>query len=316
MPVKVAKEETHPDLLTLPPRGVVHQVQEDGAVQLHYEAARGKLFCGDSLAWLSTVTPASIDLCFADPPYNIKKADWDTFQSHSIYVDWSRQWIELAARALKPTGSLYICGFSEILADLKVAAMPFFRSCRWLVWHYKNKANLGNDWGRSHESILHLRKSSEFTMNIGDVRIPYGAHTLKYPQHPQALTSQFGQGKEREADWTPNPAGAKPKDVFDIPTTCNGMGEKTAHPTQKPEELLRKIVLASSNPGDLVADPFSGSGTTCVVAEQLGRRWLGCDANPTYNQWAIERINAVPQKPVAVWMELDRKTASRRESIR
>lgn len=315
MPVKAVQHEKHPDLLTLPPIGTVREVKGDG-LALQYDAPHGQLYCGDSLVWLATIAPESIDLCFADPPYNIKKADWDSFESHESYVKWSQQWIELAVRALKPTGSLYVCGFSEILADIKPAVMPFFRSCRWLVWHYKNKANLGNDWGRSHESILHLRKGAEFTMNIEDVRIPYGAHTLKYPQHPQALSSHYGQGKERDADWTPNPAGAKPKDVFDIPTTCNGMGEKTAHPTQKPEELLRKIVLASSNLDDLVVDPFSGSGTTCVVAEQLGRRWLGCDANPTYNQWAIQRLNSVPQRPIQAWMELDRKTAARRESIR
>ena len=315
MPVKTEILEKHPELLSLSPKGIVHEPQ-DATLQLQYETPHGQLFCGDSLEWLATLEPASLDLCFSDPPYNIKKADWDTFESHDAYVEWSKQWVELAARALKPTGSLYICGFSEVLADVKVAAMPFFRTCRWLVWHYKNKANLGSDWGRSHESILHLRKSNEFVMNVENVRIPYGAHTLKYPAHPQALTSQFGQGKTRDADWSPNPNGAKPKDVFDIPTTCNGMGEKTPHPTQKPEELLRKIVLASSNPGELIADPFSGSGTTCVVAEQLGRRWMGCDSNASYNQWAIQRLNAVPQKPVSVWMELDRKTAARRESIR
>lgn len=315
MPVKTIRKPIHPELLVLPPRGTSHEVQ--GAnIQLQYEAPGGCLFCGDSIAWLATLAPASVDLIFADPPYNIKKAEWDNFESHESYVTWSRRWVELGVRALKPTGSLYICGFSEILADIKAAVMPEFRSCRWLVWHYRNKANLGNDWGRSHESILHLRKGPQFTMNIENVRIPYGAHTLKYPQHPQALTSQFGQGKARESDWTPNPAGAKPKDVFDIPTTCNGMGEKTAHPTQKPEELLRKIVLASSNSGELIVDPFSGSGTTCVVAEQLGRRWLGCDANATYNEWAIERLNAVPQKSIQAWIELDRTTATRRESIR
>jgi site-specific DNA-methyltransferase (adenine-specific) len=316
MSVKVSKTTSHPELLTLPSRGESYEVSGNHSVQLQYEASRGKLYCGDSLIWLASLSSQTIDLCFADPPYNIKKADWDTFDSHESYVEWSREWIALAATALKATGSLYICGFSEVLADLKVVAMPYFQSCRWLVWHYKNKANLGNDWGRSHESILHLRKSADFTMNVENIRIPYGAHTLKYPQHPQALTSQFGQGKAREADWVPNPAGAKPKDVFDIPTTCNGMGEKTAHPTQKPEELLRKIVLASSNTNDLVADPFSGSGTTCVVAEQLGRRWLGCDADATYNEWAIQRLNAIPQKPIQAWIDLDRKTAARRESIR
>ena len=133
MPVKVDQSEKHPALLTLPPGGTVHEVQGSG-LQLQYDARGGQLFCGDSLAWLASIAPASIDLCFADPPYNIKKADWDTFESHESYVCWSRQWVELAARTLKPTGSLYICGFSEILADIKVAAMPFFKSCRWLVW--------------------------------------------------------------------------------------------------------------------------------------------------------------------------------------
>ena len=316
MPVKTPPKEEQPALFAPQLGGVKFVVNAGGQLQLQYQSDSGKLFCGDSVEWLATLEPKSVDLCFADPPYNINKADWDNFESHTEYVDWCRRWIELAQRVLKPNGTLYVCGFSEALADIKVAAMPYFRGCRWLVWHYKNKANLGSDWGRSHESILHLRKSSDFTMNIETVRIPYGAHTLKYPQHPQAVSSQYGQGKEREQDWTPNPAGAKPKDVFDIPTTCNGMGEKTAHPTQKPEELLRKLVLASSNPGDIVADPFSGSGTTCVVAEQLGRRWLGCDSDPTYNQWAIQRLNAVPQKSVQAWIDLDRKTAERRESIR
>ena len=153
---------------------------------------------------------------------------------------------------------------------------------------------MGNNWGRSHESIIHFRKSEYAQINIDDIRTPYGAHTLKYPSHPQAKTSAYGNGmsKQRE-NWTPHPKGAKPKDVIDIPTTCNGMGEKTPHPTQKPEELLRKFILASSNEGDLVIDPFSGSGTTIVVAEQLNRRWLGCDLSAQYNQWAIERIKNV-----------------------
>jgi len=217
---------------------------------------------------------------------------------------------------LKPTGTLYICGFSEILADLKYPAMRFFADCKWLVWYYRNKANLGNDWGRSHESILHLRKSKQFTMNTDDIRVPYSEHTLKYPEHPQAETSQYGRGKTENQLWRPNPLGAKPKDVIEIPTTCNGMGEKTKHPTQKPEELLRKIILASSNPGDIVLDPFSGSGTTLVVAEQLQRKWLGCEMNAEYNAWAIDRIDRVIHRSIAEWIEADKTTAKRRESIR
>ncbi len=209
---------------------------------------------------------------------------------------------------------MYVCGFSEILADLKAPSMKFFKACRWIVWNYKNKANLGNDWGRSHESLLHLRKSKEFTLNVDDIRIPYSEHTLKYPSHPQAETSQYGKGKSQL--WEPNPKGAKPKDVIEIPTTCNGMHEKTKHPTQKPEELLRKIILASSNIGDVVLDPFIGSGTTSVTAEQLKRKWLGCDLSSEYLDWAIDRIERVEPWDICKWIQYDLDNAKRRNSIR
>jgi site-specific DNA-methyltransferase (adenine-specific) len=298
--------------------GTVHPTNPNAALQLHYEHANGRLYCGDSILWLKSLEAESVDLVFADPPYNAKKAKWDTFESDSHYVEWSRVWLEQAARVLKPNGTLYVCGFSELLADVKVAANPFFEGCRWLVWHYKNKANLGSGWGRSHESIVHFRKGKDFTFNIDDVRIPYGAHTLRYPVHPQAETSNFGKNGDGKSSqhWIPNPGGAKPKDVIDIPTTCNGMGEKTPHPTQKPEELLRRLVLASSNPGDTLADPFSGSGTSLVVAEQLGRRWLGCDLNSQYNEWAIDRLQNVVPRSVEEWKKMDAETAQRRESIR
>jgi site-specific DNA-methyltransferase (adenine-specific) len=284
---------------------------------LQYEHPNGRLYQGDSLRWLASLEEASVDLVFADPPYNIKKADWDSFDSLEQYVAWSMRWIGESSRVLKPEGSLYVCGFSEILADLKRPASRYFKRCRWLVWHYKNKANLGRDWGRSHESILHFRKSDAARLNIDDVRTPYGAHTLKYPARPQADSSAYGKGQTRRAGlWTPHPKGAKPKDVIEIPTTCNGMGEKTPHPTQKPEALLRKFVLASSSEGDLVVDPFSGSGTTAVVAEQLGRRWMACELDAEYNRWAIGRIERVRRMSAPEWIAHDLKIAERRESIR
>ena len=315
MPIK-RKSNCPASLLEFGPSGIVHPIRDDESLQLQYEHPNGKLFLGDSIKWLKTLESSSVDLIFADPPYNIKKAEWDNFESQEAYIEWSMQWISEAARILKNSGSLYVCGFSEILADLKHPASRHFNSCRWLVWHYRNKANLGQDWGRSHESILHVRKSSDFQLRLDAVRIPYGNHTLKYPVHPQAETSNFGNGKERSEHWTPNPLGAKPKDVIEIPTTCNGMGEKTPHPTQKPEELLRKLILAASDEGQMVLDPFAGSGTTLVVAEQLNRRWMGCDINAEYNQWAIQRLEHVRRMTLLQWLEFDRKNAGRRESIR
>ncbi|MBI5567458.1 MAG: site-specific DNA-methyltransferase [Chloroflexi bacterium] len=286
------------------------------SLQKYYTHPHGEIWIGDAIAWLRSLASESVDLIFADPPYNIKKAEWDTFESQQAYVDWSLVWIEQAARVLKPTGTLYVCGYSEILADLRLPAARFFKGCRWLIWHYKNKANLGEDWGRSHESLLHFRKSKQFTFNIDDVRILYGNHTLKYPEHPQAETSQYGGVANKDRLWQPHPRGAKPRDVIEIPTTCNGMHEKTPHPTQKPEELLRRIVLASSQAGDVVVDPFLGSGTTAVVAEQLKRQWLGCDLSAEYCGWASRRIELVEDWPVEKWIQFDLDNAERRKSIR
>lgn len=290
--------------------------KEDEIFSKVYEHKNGSLYQGDSIEWLKTVESETVDLIFADPPYNLKKAEWDKFESQEKYINWSMQWIKEASRILKKTGTLYVCGFSEILADLKHPSMKYFNSCRWLVWYYKNKANLGNDWGRSHESLLHFRKSKKQTFNVDDVRIEYGRHTLKYPSHPQAVTSQYGNNSNRRDAWTPHPKGAKPKDVIEVPTTCNGMGETTAHPTQKPEELIRKFILASSNKDDLILDPFSGSGTTLVVSEQLERKWCGCEINSEYNNWAIERIESVRKKTKEQWIEYDRTNEKRRNSIR
>lgn len=318
MPKKVQQTE-HPVLdMTMPERKATdmsgffrdHKLPDQNVTGF----SDGALFTGDSIEWMKTINDESIDMVFADPPYNIKKADWDDFGSQERYIEWSMRWIEQASRILKPTGSLYVCGFSEILADLKHPSMRYFSSCRWLVWFYRNKANLGKDWGRSHESILHLRKKDFGHINYDDVRIPYGKHTLKYPDHPQADSSQYGR---KGSHWTPNPLGAKPKDVVEIPTTCNGMNEKTPHPTQKPEELLRKLILASSSEGDLVLDPFSGSGTTAVVASQLRRQWLACDENPEYNQWATQRLDSIDHaRTVEQWMAFDRDNYERRRSIR
>jgi site-specific DNA-methyltransferase (adenine-specific) len=249
--------------------------------------ALGTLFAGDALVWLRSLPDASVDLVFADPPYNLGRERWDTIGSTNDYLDWSRSWITQAARILRPSGSLYICGFSELLADVKVVAASLFESCRWLVWYYRNKANLGRDWGRSHESILHLR-GSRFVLDVDAARIPYNAHTVRYPAHPQAKSSRYGR---KHYVWRPNPLGAKPRDVIEIPTLTNGMREKTLHPTQKPLELVRRLVAAASHRGDLVVDPFAGSGTTFVACEALGRRWLGCEIDRTFQAVIVERLS-------------------------
>lgn len=278
------------------------------------ETRLGKLYKEEALPFLRSLDSGSVRLVFADPPYNIKKAEWDNFKSQKNYVDWSLQWIEEVHRVLDSKGTLYICEFSEILADIKWAASHLFKGCKWIVWFYRNKANLANDWGRSHESILHFRKTRQFLFNTDAVRVPYNAHTLKYPHHPQAETSQYGNGKQHV--WSPNPKGAKPKDVLEIPTLSNSSWERMPHPTQKPVELVKKCVLASSNPGDLVVDPFGGSGTTFAVAEAFDRKWLGSEPNSDYCKIIQHRLEDKAHiKRVAEGVD-EQEARKRREKLR
>lgn len=275
----------------------------------------GIIYQLDCVDFLKNIKNDSVDMIFADPPYNIKKASWDNIGNTDEYVAWCMTWISECSRILKETGTLYICGFTEILADLKRPAMEYFKKCKWLIWFYENKANLGNDWGRSHESIMCLRKSNNFTFNIDDIRIPYNGHTLKYPERGMnGENSQYGSVNKDK--WTPNPLGAKPKDVIQIPTTCNGMNEKTAHPTQKPEELLRKLILAASNENDLIVDPFSGSGTTAVVSTQLNRNFLVNDLEKKYNDMADKRLKNIEKKTIEDWKNYDKKIEERRRKLK
>lgn len=249
----------------------------------------GEVWIGDAVRFLQRLPARSVDLVIADPPYAIDKAAWDTFTSLDAYVDWCDVWLAEVHRVLAPHGTAYVCGFSEILAEVKVRSARRFAACKWLIWYYRNKANLGRDWGRSHESILHLRVSKATQLNVDDVRIPYNEHTKKYPARVQAESSQFAHSGRRDT-WQPHPLGAKPRDVFEIPVLCNGQPEKLAHPTQKPEALIEKFVLASSAPGQLVVDPFSGSGTTAAVAARLGRRFCVVDQDPSFVQLTLDRL--------------------------
>ncbi len=256
------------------------------------ETELGRLLHADAMDLLGALPDDSVDLVVTDPPYAIDKAAWDEFESLDVYVDWCDDWLAEVHRVLAPEGTAYVCGFSEILADVKARSARRFDACRWLIWSYRNKANLGKDWGRSHESILHLRKSRKSRIHIDRVRVPYNNHTKRYPERVQAVSSQYGNGVRRDR-WQPHPLGAKPRDVIEIPVLCNGTAEKTLHPTQKPAELVRRFIEASSDEGQLVVDPFVGSGTTAVVAEQLGRRWLAGDTDGRYLGVARARLEAL-----------------------
>src|SRR3954468_2032440 len=289
-PPRVARELPVPDDLSAPGPTCALDLAAGSAPE-GGPAGRAELWHADVLDLLGKLTAGSVDLVIADPPYAIAKAAWDEFESLEAYVAWCDLWMAEIARVLAPHGSAYVCGFSEILADVKARSARRFASCRWLIWYYRNKANLGRDWGRSHESILHLRQA-DARVDVDAIRIPYNGHTTRYPARIQAVSSQYGGAAARRDRWEPNPLGAKPRDVIELPVICNGMAEKTPHATQKPEALIEKLILASSAPGQLVVDPFVGSGTTAVVAARLGRSWVAGDGDPRFVGLARERLTA------------------------
>lgn len=281
--------------------------------------SRGALHQADAVEWLGSLAAGISRLIIADPPYNIGKADWDRFATWDDYLDWTRQWVSEAHRVLADDGTLYICGYPELLARIAAEIGRQFTAFRWLVWFYRNKANLGDDWGRSHEAILHLRKGRTMVFNTDEVRVPYNQHTVRYPEHPQAASSQYGgtraAARARPA-WMPHPRGARPRDVIEVPTLCNGSEEKTPHPTQKPEELIRRLVAASSREGDLVIDPFGGSGTTYAICERNGRRWLGCERDEVYCRLIAARLGSPERFRARQAGETPARRARRRALLR
>lgn len=287
----------------------------------YYETEFGELYCTDASSLIEELRQSgrTATLIFADPPYNIDKADWDTFESREQYLDWVASWVSEAGEILTDDGSLFVMGFSEMLAHVKCRlsrGCDWIESTRWMVWSYRNKPQMSDSgFTRSHESILWLRKSDDYKFRMDRVRIPYNEHTKEYPMRDQGQTSLFGS--EDGYTWDPNVEGAKPRDVFDVPTVNNASKERTEHPTQKPEELLRKFVWSTTDRDDLVFDPFGGSGTTYAVAEQLGRNWIGSETNETYCSMITERLeNAEHTEDPTYWMNHDLDRRQHRRKVR
>ncbi|MHA2365705.1 MAG: DNA-methyltransferase [Candidatus Hodarchaeales archaeon] len=279
----------------------------------------GILYSGDCNDLLTQIPSESIDIVFADPPYNIGKANWDEFQSEEEYLRWCKSWISECNRILKLSGSMFIMGYSEILAKVLTHLSSFFPHVRWLVWHYRNKPMLGkNDWVRSHESILHVRKSTKFIFNSNAIREPYNVHTKKYPERSQGKSSQYQGAKTETQWWSPNTKGAKPRDVIDIPALNNSMKEKTKHPTQKPEALLRKLLMGTAPKNGLILDPFAGSGTSAIVAEQMELSWVACELKIEYIEIIKKRINEfrLNPRPLNDYIKIDIKQAKNRAKVR
>ncbi|RPI63968.1 MAG: site-specific DNA-methyltransferase, partial [Planctomycetaceae bacterium] len=199
-----------------------------------------------------------VDLIVADPPYNLGKEYGNGSDSllKADYLAFTKNWLAQATRVLKPTGSLYVfMGFRFISHLYLLLEDEFrFRFGNWICWNYTQGMGRTCGFSPRHDDVLLFTKSDQFTFNLDDIRIP----------------QKFYRSRN-------NMRGANPGDVWEFSHVHYCNENRTEHPTQKPEGLIERIVLASSNKNDLVVDPFAGSGTTLRVCQQLDRRSIGIE---------------------------------------
>lgn len=309
MPTLIWPDKKIPDLehgaLTL---DSVLYPQGQGYPDLHPE---NRLILGDNLRVMAALLQeyqGKVNLIYADPPFFTNRSyparvgrgedsrrprDWaladgyqDSWPNIDAYLNMLYPRLALMHELLAPDGSMYLhldwhaSHYARMLMDEIFGADRFLNE---IIWVYHGPSPIRTAFKRKHDTILVYTKSKNYTFNADDVREPYHPNTLK----TFASSSKAGFGKIPDLD-----RGKVPEDWWYFPVVARLHNERTGYPTQKPEALLERIILASSKPGDLVADFFCGSGTTLTVAERLGRHYLGCDhtwqaIQTTYSRLAI-----------------------------
>ncbi len=226
-----------------------------------------------------------VDLLFIDPPYNLTK----TFNSNIFremrtqdYVEWIDSWLSKLIRTLKKTASIYICGDYRSSGAIQQVGEKYFKVRNRIVWEREKGRGAKKNWKNNTEDIWYFTVSDDYVFNIDAVKIK-----------KKVLAPYRVNGKPK--DWEESENGnyrlTHPSNIWtDLTVPFWSMPENTEHPTQKPEKLLAKIILASSNEGDFILDPFLGSGTTSVVAKKLNRKYLGIELDNTYACLAEKRL--------------------------
>ena len=240
---------------------------------------------GDALSVLKTINDNSIDLIFADPPYGLKK-DFgnksDFFESQKEYLEWSKLWLDECMRVLKKDGTMYFMSSTQYMPSLDLYVDSKYYVINRIIWTYDSSGvQSKNKFGSLYEPILMITKNkfSKYKFNYQDILI-------------EAKTGS----KRKLIDYRkeiPRPYNSKkvPGNVWTFSRVRYKMKEYENHPTQKPCALLERIILASSNAGDVILDPFSGSFTTSEVALRLNRNVIGIEINPEYFKIGLRRSN-------------------------
>lgn len=231
-----------------------------------------KIEQANSLDYLESLQSNSVDLIIADPPYNLNKdygnkSDTKTFDE---YIEFTKKWVGQVKRILKPNGTIYVfMGFRFISYLYQILEKEHkLNFVNWICWHYTQGIGKKKGFSPRHDDILMFSKGKKHIFNLDDVRVPQ-----KYYRSRN------------------NMRGANPGDVWQFSHIHYCQENRQNHPTQKPEGLIERMVLASSSEGDTVVDPFSGSGTTLRVCQQLRRKCTGIELNEKYVKMTIERLN-------------------------
>lgn len=268
----------------------VSDTSENG--NLTYDDINNRILIGDTFQIMPRLPKAFVDLLIVDPPYNLTK-DYhgNSFNAKKgeDYRRYTEKWIQMVVPLLKPEATIYVCcdwKSSMIIGDV---LQQTFHLRNRITWQREKGRGAKTNWKNGMEDIWYATVSEQFTFNLDAVK-----------QRRRVVAPYRQDGKPK--DWTET-ADGKYRDTCpsnfwdDISIPYWSMPENTAHPTQKPEKLIAKLILAGSNPGDVVFDPFLGAGTTAVTAKKLGRAYVGIEQNELYCAWAMKRLEQADEAP-------------------
>jgi adenine-specific DNA-methyltransferase len=248
--------------------------------------AKVSLYCGDCKDFLPTIPPESAQLIVTSPPYNIGKK-YEKKQRLEEYMSEQAEVIAQCVRLLCPGGSICWQVGNHVrngeVFPLDMLLYPIFKSHglhlrNRIIWHFEHGLHCSQRFSGRYETIIWFTKGEDYFFSLDPVRVPQ-----KYPGKKYFKGPKVGQ-------YSSNPLGKNPGDLWIIPNVKHNHPEKTEHPCQFPIELIERLVLSMTKPGDLVLDPFIGVGTTAVAAVLHNRRAAGAETNPTYVKIARERI--------------------------
>lgn len=251
----------------------------------YLEKREDVIICGDCFQVLEKLPDALADLIIVDPPYNLRKSFHGNVFSkkkNEEYIEYTRKWLDAVEPILKQEGSLYICCDWQSSILIAPLLQEKFIIRNRITWQRDKGRGSKNNYKNNMEDIWYCTKSEKFTFNVEAVKLR------------RKVVAPYRMNGEPK-DWVESKQGnfrdTHPSNFWDdITIPFWSMTENTAHPTQKPEKLIAKMILASSKEGDMILDPFSGSGTTCVTAKKLDRHYIGIEQNPLYCAWTVKRL--------------------------